>query len=231
MTAKLRSDAWEASLSEETRRELYRLTKPRAEDEPEDRPHLRDFERDVRPYLSRQGITEPSRSGWYRFLGRMREEDAAQTIIGLETSKRIAQGMTAVKIDPRLAADMMTSLSVDEAAKPAEERNEKVMQIFAASAAMFNAAAQKAEELALKGRAQETKDAQLRLAREKFEEEAARRTAAEARAEKAEAEAEALKATIKELEKALQDAGKVNVADPARVAAEVDRILGRKPQQ
>ena len=53
---------------------------------------------------------------------------------------------------------------------------------------------------------------------------------AEAKA-KAEAEAEALKATIKELEKALQDAGKVNVADPARVAAEVDRILGRKPQQ
>ena len=180
MTAKLRSDAWEASLSEETRRELYRLTKPRAEGEPEDRPHLRDFERDVRPYLSRQGITEPSRSGWYRFLGRMREEDAAQTIIGLETSKRIAQGMTAVKIDPRLAADMMTSLSVDEAAKPAEERNEKVMQIFAASAAMFNAAAQKAEELALKGRAQETKDAQLRLAREKFEAAERRENAAKA---------------------------------------------------
>lgn len=180
MTTKLRSDAWEASLSEETRRELYRLTKPRAEGEPEDRPHLRDFERDVRPYLSRQGITEPSRSGWYRFLGRMREEDAAQTIIGLETSKRIAQGMTAVKIDPRLAADMMTSLSVDEAAKPAEERNEKVMQIFAASAAMFNAAAQKAEELALKGRAQETKDAQLRLAREKFEAAERRENAAKA---------------------------------------------------
>ena len=180
MTTKLRSDAWEASLSEETRRELYRLTKPRAEGEPEDRPHLRDFERDVRPYLSRQGITEPSRSGWYRFLGRMREEDAAQTIIGLETSKRIAQGMTAVKIDPRLAADMMTSLSVDEAAKPAEERNEKVMQIFAASAAMFNAAAQKAEELALKGRAQETKDAQLKLAREKFEAAERRENAAKA---------------------------------------------------
>ena len=170
MTTKLRADAWEAPLAEETRRELYRLTKPPSSAEAaEGRPYLRDFERDVRPYLSLRGITEPSRAGWYRFLGRMREEEAAQTVISVETSKRIAQGITASKIDPRLAADMMTSLSVDEAAKPAEERNEKVMQIFAASAAMFNAAAQKAEELALKGRAQETKDAQLKLAREKFE--------------------------------------------------------------
>ena len=169
MTTKLRADAWEAPLAEETRRELYRLTKPPTVEEAADgRPFLRDFERDVRPYLSLRGITEPSRAGWYRFLGRMREEEAAQTVISVETSKRIAQGITASKIDPRLAADMMTSLSVDEAAKPAEERNEKVMQIFAASAAMFNAAAQKAEELALKGRAQETKDAQLKLAREKF---------------------------------------------------------------
>ena len=181
MTTKLRADAWEAPLAEETRRELYRLTKPPTVEEAADgRPFLRDFERDVRPYLSLRGITEPSRAGWYRFLGRMREEEAAQTVISVETSKRIAQGITASKIDPRLAADMMTSLSVDEAAKPAEERNEKVMQIFAASAAMFNAAAQKAEELALKGRAQETKDAQLKLAREKFEAAERRESAAKA---------------------------------------------------
>ena len=42
------------------------------------------------------------------------------------------------------------------------------------------AAAQKAEELALKGRAQETKDAQLRLAREKFEAAERRENAAKA---------------------------------------------------
>ena len=161
----------------------------------------------------------------------MRMDEAAETIISVETSKRIARGITEAKIDQQLAADMMTSLSVDEAAKPPDQRNEKVMQIFASAAAMFANAAQRDRELGLKAAAQQTKDEQLKLAREKFEEEAARRTAAEARAEKAEAEAEALKATIKELEKALQDAGKVNVADPARVAAEVDRILGRKPQQ
>ena len=170
MTTKLRSDAWEAQLDEATRRELYALSKPpTVEERNEGRPWLRDFERDVLPLLSLRGIVAPGRTAWYNFLGRMREEEAAQTVISVETSKRIAQGITAAKIDPRLAADMMTSLSVDEAAKPVEERNEKVMQIFAASAAMFNAAAQKAEELALKSRAQATKDAQLKLAREKFE--------------------------------------------------------------
>ena len=202
-----RSDAWEAKLPAETAKELYRLTKcPTEEEAKAGRPWLRDFDRDVLPYLSLHGIVAPSRAGWYRFLGRMREEEAAQTVISVETSKRIAQGITASKIDPRLAADMMTSLSVDEAAKPAEERNEKVMQIFAASAAMFNAAAQKAEELALKGRAQETKDEALKLAREKFEA-AEKRLAAMAE---------------------LSDAARGGKVDPAKVADEIDRILGRK---
>ena len=228
MTTKLRADAWEAQLAEETRRELYRLTKPPTVEEAADgRPFLRDFERDVRPYLSLRGITEPSRAGWYRFLGRMREEEAAETVISVETSKRIAQGIQATEIDFRLAADMMTSLSVDEAVKG----NGEAAKILGYTAAKYAKAALGEEKLKLDAAKQRTADEQLRLAREKFEEEAARRTAAEARAEKAEAEAEALKATIKELEKALQDAGKVNVADPARVAAEVDRILGRKPQQ
>ena len=228
----MRSDAWEAQLPAATAKELYRLTKcPTEEEKKAGRPWLRDFERDVLPYLSLHGIVAPSHATWFRFKHRMRMDEAAETVISVETSKRIAQGITAAKIDPQLAADMMTSLSVDEAAKPDGERNEKVMQIFASAAAMFKSAEQRDRELGLKAAAQQTKDEQLKLAREKFEEEAARRTAAEARAEKAEAEAEALKATIKELEKALQDAGKVNVADPARVAAEVDRILGRKPQQ
>ena len=96
MQTKLRSDAWEAALTAETRQELYRLTKPRAEGEPEDRPWLRDFDRDVLPYLSLQGIVAPGRSSWYRFLGRMREEEAAKTIISVETSKRIAQGIQAL---------------------------------------------------------------------------------------------------------------------------------------
>lgn len=170
---KTHSNAWGEDLPEETRRQLYAYTKPLTEEEREgrapSRPWLRDFDRDVLPYLSLHGIVAPSRAGWYRFLGRMREQAAARTIIGLETSKRIAQGMAESGVDPRLAADVMTSLAVDEAAKPEEERNEKVMGIFASAAAMFRTTDQRERELKLKAAAQQTKDEQLKLAREKFE--------------------------------------------------------------
>ena len=168
--AKVRQDAWGEDLPEDVRWELYALTKPPNEEERKaGRKWLRDFHADVLPYLSLQGIVAPSQAGWYRFLGRMREASAAKTIIGVETSKRIAEGLTAAKIDPRLAADMLTALSVDEAAKPPDERNEKVMQIFASAAALFTASAQRARELELKQAAQTTRDEQLKLAREKFE--------------------------------------------------------------
>lgn len=167
---KTHSNAWGEDLPEETRRQLYAYTKPPTDEEKKaGRPWLRDFDRDVLPYLSLQGIVAPSRAGWYRFLGRMREQAAARTIIGLETSKRIAQGMAESGVDPRLAADVMTSLAVDEAAKPEEERNEKVMGIFASAAAMFRTTDQRERELKLKAAAQQTKDEQLKLAREKFE--------------------------------------------------------------
>ena len=165
-----RSDAWEAQLPAGTAQELYRLTKPPTEEEAKaGRPWLRDFDRDVLPYLSLHGIVAPSHATWFRFKHRMRMDEAAATIISVEASKRIAEGITAAKIDPQLAADMMTSLSVDEAAKPDGERNEKVMQIFASAAAMFKTAEQRDRELALKAAAQQTKDEQLKLAREKFE--------------------------------------------------------------
>ena len=165
-----RSDAWEAQLPADTAKELYALTKPPTEEERQaGRPYLRDFDRDVLPYLSLHGIVAPSHATWFRFKHRMRMDEAATTIISVEASKRIAQGITAAKIDPQLAADMMTSLSVDEAAKPDGERNEKVMQIFASAAAMFKSAEQRDRELALKAAAQQTKDEQLKLAREKFE--------------------------------------------------------------
>ena len=170
MTTKTRSDAWGEQLTEDERWELYALTKPPTEEERKaGRAWLRDYARDVLPCLSLRGIAAPSRTGWYNFLSRMREAAAAKTIIGVEGAKRIAEGVTAAKIDPRLAADMLTALSVDEAAKSPDERNEKVMQIFASAAAMFASSAQRAEELKLKAAAQATKDEALKLAREKFE--------------------------------------------------------------
>ena len=176
-----RSDAWEAQLPADTAKELYRLTKcPTEEEAKAGRPWLRDFDRDVLPYLSLHGIVAPSHATWFRFKHRMRMDEAAETVISVETSKRIAQGITAAKIDPQLAADMMTSLSVDEAAKPPEQRNEKVMQIFASAAAMFANAAQRDRELQLKADKGRRDDEALKLAREKFEAAERRENAAKA---------------------------------------------------
>ena len=161
-----RSDAWEANLAADEARELYRLSKPPTEAEKkEGRPWLRDFDRDVLPYLSLQGIVAPARSTWYRFLGRMREEEAAETVISVETSKRIAQGIQATEIDFRLAADMMTSLSVDEAVKG----NGEAAKILGYTAAKYAKAALGEEKLKLDAARQKTADEMLKLAREKFE--------------------------------------------------------------
>jgi len=198
-----RSDAWEAKLPAETAKELYRLTKcPTEEEAKAGRPWLRDFDRDVLPYLSLQGIVAPSRAGWYRFLGRMREDEAAQTIISVETSKRIAQGIQSAEIDYRLAADMMTALSIDAAAKG----NGEAAKILGVTAAKYAKAALGEEKLKLDAARQKTADEQLKLAREKFEA-AEKRLAAMAE---------------------LSDAARGGKVDPAKVADEIDRILGRK---
>jgi len=179
---------------------------------------------------------KPGREAFYKWLRSMRELAPAHRREVRETADEIAaEGAKSLSVTDEQIVAFVKSRALDAATVA---KNPKEAERFIRIADSLIRAGQKSaelrlkgEELALKTAAQQTRDEQLKLAREKFEEEAARRTAAEARAEKAEAEAEALKATIKELEKALQDAGKVNVADPARVAAEVDRILGRKPQQ
>jgi hypothetical protein len=175
--AKVRQDAWGEDLPEEVRRELYAFTKaPTAEEKAAGRPWLRDFFRDVAPLLEARGIAAPSRAGWYRFLGRMREEESAARIISVETSKRIAQGIQRADVDCRLAADMFTALSVDAAA----QGNGEAAKILGDAAAKYAAAALAAEKLSLDRAAQKTKEDALALAREKFE--AAEKREAAARA-------------------------------------------------
>ena len=57
-----------------------------------------------------------------------------------------------------------------------------------------------------------------------------RELAAERRARYADEAAAVLRLEVAELKAALSNAGRANVADPAAVAAEVDKLLGRKPQ-
>ncbi len=166
MSHKVHSNAWGEDLPEETRRQIYAYTKPPTEEERKaGRPWLKRYHEDVLPYLSLQGIPAPSAAGWYRFLGRMREQEAAQTVISVETSKRIARGIQEVSVDYRLAADMMTSLSVDAAAKG----NEEAAKILGYTAAKYAKAALGEEKLKLDAAKQKTADEQLKLAREKFE--------------------------------------------------------------
>lgn len=197
---KTRRDAWGESLPEETRRDIYAMTKPPREGE--DRPWLRDWDRDVRPWLSLRGVPEPSRAAWYRFVARMREDEAADRVACVEASRRIARGIQKADVDPRLAADMMTALSVDAAARGDGEAS----RILADSAAKYHAAANAAERLRLESARQRTAEGQLRLAREKFE-------AAERRLQAVADAADAMRG------------GKV---DPEKVADEIDRILGRR---
>ena len=169
MSRKVNSNAWGEDLPEETRRQLYAYTKPPTDEERKgDRPWLRDFVEDVRPYLSLQGIVEPSRSAWYRFLGRMRVAEAEQRRISVEAAKEIAEGVRHVRVDARLVADYLTSRALDAATDQRPESQQSA-SILAAAAAKFHSSAIAEEKLKLDAARQKTADEQLRLAREKFE--------------------------------------------------------------
>ena len=169
---KTRKDAWGEGLPEETRWQLYAYTKPPTDEEREgprlSRPWLRDFDRDVLPYLSLQGIVAPSRAGWYRFLQRMRIAEAEGVKFSVEAAKRIAEGVVAANVDARLAADYLTAKALD-AATASDAASQKAAAILAAGAAKFHAAALAEEKLKLDAARQRTADEQLKLAREKFE--------------------------------------------------------------
>ncbi|MBQ1428417.1 MAG: hypothetical protein IIZ06_02005 [Kiritimatiellae bacterium] len=166
---KVRTDAWGEDLPEETRRQLYALTKPPTEAEKKaGRPWLRGFHDDVRPYLSEQGIVEPSPAGWYRFLQRMRIAEAEQARFSVEGAKRIAEGVVAAHVDAKLAADYLTAKALDASTDPRPEAQQSAA-ILAAAAAKFHSAAVATEKLKLDAARQRTADEQLRLAREKFE--------------------------------------------------------------
>lgn len=175
--AKTRTDAWGENLPEETRWEIYALTKPPTEEEREaGRAWLRDYRRDVLPWLSLQGYVAPSQSAWYRWLGRMRREERVRLVASVESSSGTAGDLARAAVDDATAAEAYKGLSVDAAMAG----DAKSAALYAQAANAFRDRAQKAAELDLKVRAQETRDEQLRLAREKFEAAERRETAAKA---------------------------------------------------
>ena len=177
---KVRTDAWGGDLPEETRRQLYAYTKaPTDEEKKAGRPWLRRFHEDVVPHLSLQGIVAPSAAGWYRFLQRMRIAEAEQARFSVEGAKRIAEGVVAAHVDAKLAADYLTAKALDASTDPRPEAQQSAA-ILAAAAAKFHSAAVATEKLKLDAARQRTADEQLRLAREKFEFDAAKTAMAKA---------------------------------------------------
>ena len=175
----------------------------------------------------------PSRAAFYEWLDQMNALEEAHNeeirTLADERAKNAAAQLTVGSETMRqaLTAKMMDLILVAKDPDAAD----KVMKIVSALAqgdAATKALELKAREVALKQQAQVTKEDQLKLAEKKFEDEQTRRTAAEARADKAEQIAKALQEKVKELEKALKDAGKVNVVDTSKVMDELDKLLGMK---
>lgn len=169
--AKTRSDAWGEDLPEETRWEIYGFTKPPREGDDASRPHLKSYE-DAREHAAARGITPPSRAGWYRFLARMRKAEHLRLVYRVQGAGETATDLAReAGITDATAAEAFRALSVNAAM----DGDDKGAALYANAAAMFKAATIKSGEFALRERAQATKEEQLRLEREKFEYNAAKK--------------------------------------------------------
>ena len=202
-----RIDAWESRLTDEQQRELYRWTQtPRevkVEGEGEGKVVRRPNFDECMARLDEMGVPRPSRGAWFRFkaaMQKMLREELLYSVAASSESAKDLKEMTPA--DYALAADTFTNLAIDASMKG----NDKAVSIYSGAARHYREMMQQEKKLDLQSRAQATKEDQLRLAREKFE-------AAEKR----------LDAVQDAVEKA--KGGKL---DPARVADEIDKILGRK---
>lgn len=203
---KTRTDAWESCLTEDQQRALYAWSRTPIDDG-SDTPRRPTYEQAKAHVSGEYGSDKvPSRAGWYRFLARQRKVDAIQQLCRIEAARDWGREVvTAAGMDPAELAAAFRAKAMDAMM----DDDPKAVSAYAAAAAALQDRAQKAEELALKERAQQTKDEQLKLAREKFE-------AAERR--------------LQAVQDAV-DAAKGGKLDPARVADEIDKILGRKKEK
>ena len=145
----------------------------------------------------------PSRTAFYAWMTAMREEEHEHRMgqAAIAAAEAAALGGRCTKDEALIQA--FKALATDVALTTGDA---KTASAFVNSAMAIKDRLQKEQELALKSAAQSTKDEQLKLAREKFEA-AEKRLAAMAE---------------------LSDAARGGKVDPAKVADEIDRILGRK---
>ena len=162
---KTRTDAWESCLTEEQQRSLYAWSRTPIDDG-SDTPRRPTYELAREYIVATFKVDEPSRAGWFRFLARQRKVDAIQQLCRIEAARDWGREVvSAAGMDPAELAAAFRAKAMDAMM----DDDPKAVSAYAAAAAALQDRAQKAEELALKERAQQTKDEQLKLAREKFE--------------------------------------------------------------
>ena len=198
---KTRTDAWESCLTEEQQRALYAWSRTPIDDG-SDSPRRPTYEQ-AKAHVYSLNVPVPSRASWFRFLARQRKVDAIQQLCRIEAARDWGREVvSAAGMDPAELAAAFRAKAMDAMM----DDDPKAVSAYAAAAAALQDRAQKQQEIELKDRAQKTKDEQLKLAREKFE-------AAERR--------------LQAVQDAV-DAAKGGKLDPAKVADEIDKILGRK---
>lgn len=160
---KPRSDAWDADLSDAQRWQAYDLFRRSAWYE-------------VAEWVKAEfALTRaPGRNALYRWARRMREDESAHRVEQAITARDEIGALANTAAADAALIDAYKSLAADLALKG----NAADAVKYTVMAMEIGNAQRKAAELELKARAQQTKDEQLKLAREKFE-------AAEARLNKA----------------------------------------------
>jgi len=151
---KPRPDSWAASLSEEQSWALYYKARGLRWNEAADWA-VKEF-----------GCDAPSRTAFYAWQKRMRSEESAHRLEQAAISSAEAAALAKEKTKDAATVDAFKAIAVDLALRTG---NSKDAERFIQAAVAVQDRILKERELALKNRAQETKDEQLKLAREKFE--------------------------------------------------------------
>ena len=162
----LRTDSWAAALDEDQRWALYYKSRGLKWNEA------------AAWAVKEFGIDSPSRSAFYRFLDAMRSQESAHRLEQAKTAALEAAALAkGVALSDTETEEAYKRMAVELALRTGSA---KEAQRFVEMATSLADRRLKREEIKLKGRAQETRDEALKLAREKFEAAERRENAAKA---------------------------------------------------
>ena len=150
---KPRCDAWDAGLDEARRWDAY------------DRLRRAPWQAVSRWIAGEYGIPAPSRSALYRFAARLRRLESAHRLEQALAARDEAGALAAARSDDKTLVGAFTAFAQDLALRG----DAKTAKQYMSMAISLADGARRRAEVELRREAQRTRDAQLKLAREKFE--------------------------------------------------------------